>query len=101
VDADDLPLGQIRFERGVDEPTRATISFSLDPVARGYGLAAELLRLGSAALLREWGGAVEAYGEVRVDNEASARAFLRAGFTEVTPQRQGVRCFIRPAVPAF
>ena len=97
VDREGLPLGQIRFERVADEPARATISFSLDPVARGHGLASELLQLGVADLAQQWGGPVDAYGEVRVANAASARAFLRAGFVEGPPPRQGVRCFMRPA----
>jgi len=97
VDAEGLPLGQIRFERSATEPARAVIGFSLDPVARGYGLASELLCLGVAELARQWGGPVEAYGEVRVANAASARAFLRAGFVEGPPPRQGVRCFMRSA----
>ena len=96
VDVEGLPLGQIRFERSADEPSRATIGFFLDPVARGYGLAAELLQLGAAAIDQQWGGAVRAHGEVRVTNLASARAFLRAGYVEALQPRPGVRCFIRP-----
>lgn len=97
VDDEGLPLGQIRFERRATEPVRAVISFSLDPVARGYGLASELLQLGADELVREWGGAVEAYGEVRLANTASAKALLRNGFEEGPPPRPGVRCFSRPA----
>ena len=96
VDGEGLPLGQIRFERSATEPLRAVIGFSLDPVARGYGLAFELLELGFAELTRYWGDAVEAYGEVRPANAASASAFLRAGFVESPPPRPGVRCFNRP-----
>ena len=99
LDAEGLPLGQIRFDRNAEEPARAIISFSLDTVARGHGLAAKLLHLGGAAMDQHWGGAVVAYGEVTVANPASARAFLRSGFAEVPPPRPGVRCFIRPASP--
>jgi len=101
VDLEGLPLGQIRFERSATEPARAVIGFSLDPVARGYGLASELLQLGVADLARQWGAAVEAYGEVRAANATSARAFLRAGFAECPPPLAGVRCFNRPAATAF
>jgi len=101
VDGEGLPLGQIRFERSATEPARAVIGFSLDPVARGCGLAAELLQLGTAELARQWGGAVEAYGELRVANIASARAFLRAGFVEGQQPRPGVRCFSRPPAKAL
>ena len=94
-DGDGLPLGQIRFERGDVRDTRAVISLSLDRLARGRGLASELLELGLAELARCWGNSTEAYGEVRADNPASCRAFLRAGFQEVPPPRQGVRCFAK------
>ena len=97
VDAEGLPLGQIRFERSPTEPTRAAIGLSLDPVARGYGLGSELLQLGLAELARQWGGQVDAYGEVRMANPASTSAFLKAGFVEGPPPRQGVRCFSRSA----
>ena len=100
-DGDGLPLGQIRLERtGADAP-RAVIGFSLDRLARGRGLAAPLLQLGLAELARCWGPAMEAYGEVRADNHASCRAFLRAGFQESPPPRPGVRCFARTALQAL
>lgn len=98
VDGDGLPLGQIRFERDPAHPHQAVIGFSLDPVARGHGLASELLRLGLAELTRQWGPSMEAYAEVRAANEASAKAFLRVGFMEGATPRPGVRCFTRPAL---
>jgi UDP-2,4-diacetamido-2,4,6-trideoxy-beta-L-altropyranose hydrolase len=99
-DSHGLPLGQIRLERDIADPSRAVIGFSLDRLARGRGLAAPLLQLGLAELARCWGTAVVAYGEVRAENLASSRAFLRAGFQESAPPRPGVRCFVRPALPA-
>jgi RimJ/RimL family protein N-acetyltransferase len=96
-DGDGLPLGQIRFERATANAARAVIGFSLDRLARGRGLAPQLLQLGLDELARSWGGSCEAYGEVRVDNPASCRAFLRAGFQEGPPPRPGVRCFARIA----
>ena len=93
-DGDGLPLGQIRFERAAETDARAVIGFSLDPLARGRGLAPQLLELGLAELGRCWAGSCEAYGEVRANNPASCRAFLRAGFQEGPPPRQGVRCFV-------
>ena len=98
---DGLPLGQIRFERASETDTRAVIGFSLDRLARGRGLAPLLLDLGLAEVARCWGNGCEAYGEVRADNPASCRAFLRAGFLEVPPPRPGVRCFVRTARSAF
>jgi len=96
-DGDGLPLGQIRFERTAEADPRAVISFSLDRLARGRGLASQLLELGLQELARCWGSSCVAYGEVRGDNPASCRAFLRAGFREGPPPRPGVRCFARTA----
>jgi UDP-2,4-diacetamido-2,4,6-trideoxy-beta-L-altropyranose hydrolase len=92
-DDDGLPLGQIRFERSAESAARAVIGFSLDRLARGRGLASQLLAMGLDELVRCWGANYETYGEVRADNSASCRAFLRAGFQEGPPPRQGVRCF--------
>jgi RimJ/RimL family protein N-acetyltransferase len=96
-DGDGLPLGQIRFERASETDARVVISFSLDHLARGRGLAPLLLELGLAELARCWGNGCEAYGEVRADNPASCCAFLRAGFLEGPPPQPGVRCFARTA----
>jgi UDP-2,4-diacetamido-2,4,6-trideoxy-beta-L-altropyranose hydrolase len=94
-DGEGLPLGQIRFERESETNARVMIGFSLDRLARGRGLAPLLLELGMAELARCWGNGCEAYGEVRADNPASCRAFLRAGFLECPPPRPGVRCFAK------
>jgi len=95
-DGEGLPLGQIRFERAAESDSRAVISFSLDHLARGRGLALQLLQLGLSELARCWGNSYEAYGEVRAENQASFRAFLRASFKEGPPPQPGVRCFSRP-----
>ena len=100
-DGHGLPLGQIRLERETADAPRAVIGFTLDRFARGRGLAAQLLQLGLAELARCWGPAMDAYGEVRADNLASCRAFLRAGFQEGPPPRPGVRCFARAALQAL
>jgi UDP-2,4-diacetamido-2,4,6-trideoxy-beta-L-altropyranose hydrolase len=97
IDSEGCPLGQIRLERNAVDPARAVIGFSLDPLARGHGLAAELLQLGLAELARRWGADALAYGEVLQANVASAKAFLRAGFAEGAAPRPGVRCFSRSA----
>ena len=100
-DGDGMPLGQIRFERTTANASRAVIGFSLDRLARGQGLAPQLLEVGLAELARCWGISCEAYGEVRASNLASCRAFLRAGFQEGPPPRPGVRCFARTAYSAL
>jgi len=94
-DGDGLPLGQIRFERETESDPRAVIGFSIDRLARGQGLAPLLLQLGLKELAHSWGNHCEAYGEVRSDNPASCRSFLRAGFKEGPRPRPGVRCFAK------
>ena len=93
VDGDGLPLGQIRFERGTENDDRAVIGFSLDALVRGRGIASQLLTMGLAELARCWGQICEAYAEVSIENPASSRAFLRAGFSEIPSSRSGVQCF--------
>ena len=94
-DGEGLPLGQIRFERFAQNDSRAVIGFSLDRLARGRGLGLLLLQLGLAELERHWGPSCEAYAEVRSENHASCRTFVRAGFEEIPSTKSGVRCFHR------
>jgi UDP-2,4-diacetamido-2,4,6-trideoxy-beta-L-altropyranose hydrolase len=83
--ADGCPIGQIRFDR---EPasseggaSEATVDLSLDPCARGQGLAAELVHLGLQTMEQHWGPATDAVAEVLPSNAASNACFVRAGFT--------------------
>jgi UDP-2,4-diacetamido-2,4,6-trideoxy-beta-L-altropyranose hydrolase len=83
-DANGCPLGQIRFDR---QPSgnnsvicEAKIDLSLDLCARGYGLAAHLVRLGLRTMERHWGTSTEAIAEVLDSNSASQATFARAGF---------------------
>jgi len=105
--ADGCPIGQIRFDR---EPasteggaSEAKVDLSLDPCARGRGLAAELVRLGLQKMEQHWGPATDVVAEVLPGNAASNACFARAGFTPeavsaVTPPPQPVnRWRWRPA----
>jgi RimJ/RimL family protein N-acetyltransferase len=72
-----LPVGQIRYERiGGDA---AEISFSIARGFRGKQLGTRLLEASGEQALREL-GVRWLQGAVRIDNEASCRAFLKAGF---------------------
>jgi RimJ/RimL family protein N-acetyltransferase len=80
------PIGQARLARasadGDDE-----ISLALAPAWRGLGLAAEAIRL----VTRE-SGALVVHAYVKTGNDASIRAFLRAGYVEVGDvEREGKR----------
>ena len=95
MDEKGLPLGQIRFERSSPQATSAVISFSLDQLARGQGVAQELLSLGLDELWRAWGKSIDAVAQVKSSNSASSRMFLRAGFEEQASTMSNVRSFLK------
>lgn len=69
-------IGQIRFDL---KPHRtAEISITVAPEARGRGLASDLLRAAEAIALQE--GVRALLAEIKPANEASVRAFKRAGY---------------------
>jgi len=106
--ADGCPIGQIRFDRQPisrqDDTAEATVDMSLDGCARGFGLAAGLVRLGLQAMEQTWGPDIGAVAEVLTTNQASNACFSRAGFAQVAvsavaPLSQAVNCWLwRPAV---
>lgn len=76
-EVDGEPVGMVRVDiaRAV-----GTISIAIDPTRRGEGLGTAVLR----ALLETWRSdfqAVRLVADVSIDNPASRRAFLAAGFT--------------------
>lgn len=84
--ADGCPIGQIRFDRQPlptqDGSAEATVDLSLDRCARGFGLAADLVRLGLQVMEQAWGPNIEAVAEVLTTNPASNACFSRAGFVQ-------------------
>lgn len=84
--ADGCPIGQIRFDRQPlstqDGSAEASVDLSLDRCARGFGLAADLVRLGLQAMEQTWGPGIEAVAEVLTTNAASNTCFSRAGFVQ-------------------
>lgn len=75
-------VGQVRFERTpvADLPDEISIGVSVDAKQRGRGLASQLIEQGCAVCREQW-GAVAIHAYIKPDNQASARAFERAGFT--------------------
>ena len=86
-------VGQVRFDAlgaGVFE-----ISVGLDAGARGAGLGTRTIAAGLAWLWRERPAARRVVAAVRADNEASLRAFARAGFADGgTAAEPGFRRFV-------
>lgn len=90
LEADRLPVGQIRFDR-TSEGLR--VNYSLDSLVRGRGWAKKLLELGIRAL--RVAGRTRLNAVVKTGNTASAAAFIRAGFAEQTTV-DGLRHFTLP-----
>lgn len=80
VDGDDAPIGQVRFD--FDDEGDAEISVSLGHEARGRGLGCELIGLASARRFVETDARL-IHAFIKPENEASARAFLKAGYEPV------------------
>jgi UDP-2,4-diacetamido-2,4,6-trideoxy-beta-L-altropyranose hydrolase len=74
VDADDRPVGQVRIERAADEDA-GIISVVVDAQQHGRGLGTRMI---TEACLAQASAIVIAY--VKPANNASIRAFTRAGF---------------------
>jgi RimJ/RimL family protein N-acetyltransferase len=75
---DDEPVGQIRYDRAADEQS-AEIGFSISKEHRGKGLGVEILRLTVRRALQDL-DCRKITALVIEGNEASRKAFLRAGF---------------------
>jgi UDP-2,4-diacetamido-2,4,6-trideoxy-beta-L-altropyranose hydrolase len=87
VEADGLPVGQLRFDlRGGD----AVINYSLDMCVRGRGWGHEIIERGLQWLCDEVPHAPrELVALVRADNPASIRTFERLGFNRDTSTVDG------------
>lgn len=80
LSAGDLPVGQIRYERDGEET--AKLSFSVAAGFRGSGFGTRLLQLTIERAAREL-GVRRIEGAALVQNQASRKAFLKAGFVAV------------------
>ena len=72
----DEAVGQVRFERTANE---IIIGLSIDVHHRSKGLASQLIEQACITCRERW-GAVTIHAYIKPDNQASARAFERAGF---------------------
>ena len=86
LEAQGLPVGQIRFDLEGDE---AVIDYLLDVLVRGRSWATHLIRLGVSLLDKIYPTYIRA--DVKAGNPASRAVFLRLGFCEDSPlQPQGL-----------
>jgi UDP-2,4-diacetamido-2,4,6-trideoxy-beta-L-altropyranose hydrolase len=87
LEADGLPVGQLRFDL---EDGHATVNYSLDACVRGRGWGRRIIEMG-LQWLRVHGPRqpVELVAIVRVDNPASSRVFEQLGFVGEASSAQG------------
>ena len=78
VDENDVPVGQIRFDR---EGDGVVVSVSVGREQRGRGYGRLLIELGSQKVHDATGSAIRAY--VKPGNQVSARTFQKAGYHQV------------------
>jgi len=78
LEADGLPVGQIRFDRAGEE---ALIDYSLDTFVRGRDWGRNLISLGVEKIRKAW-PMVRLRAEVKAENIASVAVFRRMGFSE-------------------
>lgn len=92
LEVEGVPVAQVRYDR-VDE-TAAEVSFAVAPALRGRGVGTLALeRTCADACVELRVGVVR--GAVIAANEASARAFVKAGFRRAAEtERNGRRCYI-------
>lgn len=82
---DNVPVGQVRFEKQTDG--EVIIGVSLDTKFRGRGLATQLVTEACRVCRKQWGNVpVTAY--IKTENVASVRAFERAGFVPSAESRK-------------
>lgn len=84
-------VGQVRYQR---QESVATVSISLLEAARGRGLAARILREGDRLAFEAWPSVASIHAEIAPANEASQRAFAKAGYLRTALEaRHGERIF--------
>ena len=84
LDLHSCPLGQIRFDR-LAYVHHARVSFSLDRVARGFGLSSQILSDALSYLKDSWPDIQQVNAEIMLTNLASQACFQRVGFIEHHP----------------
>lgn len=89
LEADDLPVGQVRFELTTELEQRrevAVLDYSLDEVVRGRGLASRMVCSAVRSLRKHVN--VPVVADVRMGNVASLRVLNRIGFIHDTTSPQ-------------
>ena len=73
-------VGQIRFSRKSEESLDCVISLSITEAFRGKHIASKFIELGIEKLKKNWLGIKSIIAEVKDENIASNKLFLKEGF---------------------
>lgn len=77
---DDLPAGQIRFDKEKDESAGCIISIYILKEFTGRGAGTTAIELGCEAIKREWHNLNTIHAKVLLNNLNGQKAFLKSGF---------------------
>lgn len=86
--SDGCPVGQMSFVRQPispqNSPGEAGLDLSLDLCARGFGVTADLVRLGLKVMEQTWGPEIESASEVQMSNQQSSVCFCRSAIDQAS-----------------
>lgn len=77
-------VGQIRFNRVSESSTECVISLSITEQFRGKHIAGEFIELGIGELKKKWHNIELVVAEVKDENAASNKLFIKEGFKLVS-----------------
>ena len=77
---DDNFVGQMRFNREIENSINCIISLSITKEYRGKHIASDFLQLGIEALVKKWYNIKSITAEVKEENLASNKLFLKNNF---------------------
>jgi UDP-2,4-diacetamido-2,4,6-trideoxy-beta-L-altropyranose hydrolase len=81
-DSDDA-VGQVRFD--LMDPDKAEVDVSVDSTHEGQGLGSAIIRMAATELFREFPNVI-VHAYIKAQNQASLRAFQKAGFSVESPE---------------
>lgn len=77
-------VGQIRFNRESEKSTECVISLSITEQFRGKHIACDFIKLGIEELKKNWHNVETVVAEVKDENAASNKLFIKEGFELVS-----------------
>ena len=87
---DSIPVGQVRL---VFEDSKWQISYSIVSAYRGQGYGKIILQLAENELIKDGHAGDNLFAEVKADNIASQRIFIRLGYREIACKRSDAHAY--------